>query len=81
MSDTSAQDRWTLSDLPLAARLTVAVFLISVGIGYFSALVQVHFQHAKPGSPLPSDEDIIAKFHGRVGDLPKSRFQALIERL
>ena len=39
---------WTLHKLPLAARMSLACFLISVGVGYFSALVQLHFQHAAP---------------------------------
>ena len=33
------------------------MFLISVGIGYLSALVQLHFQHATPGAVLPTPED------------------------
>ncbi|MFM7149847.1 MAG: hypothetical protein ACKO23_08395 [Gemmataceae bacterium] len=71
--------RWTLRDLPLAARLAIASFLISVGIGYFSAMVQLHFQHAKPGSLLPTTEDSIKTFHGTSGDTPKSRLVRLIE--
>jgi hypothetical protein len=77
MSDTSA--RWTLRDLPLAARLVLASFLISVGIGYFSALVQLHFQHAKPGSVMPTGEDAVRTFHGPVGEAPSSRLVRLIE--
>ncbi|MFO0846041.1 MAG: hypothetical protein U0797_27275 [Gemmataceae bacterium] len=77
MSDTSA--RWTLRDLPLSARLVLASFLISVGIGYFSALVQLHFQHAKPGSVMPTGDDAVRTFHGQVGELPSSRLVRLIE--
>jgi hypothetical protein len=72
-------DRWTLRDLPFAARLVVAAFLISVGVGYFSALVQLHFQHAKPGSVMPTGDDAVRTFHGPVGEAPKSRLVRLIE--
>src|SRR5262245_40016052 len=43
MSDTSP--RFVLRNLTLAPRLVIAIFLVSVGVGYFSALVQLHFQH------------------------------------
>ncbi len=68
----------TLRDLPLAARLTLALFLISVGIGYVSALVQLHFQHATPGGLLPTRDDAIRVFHGDVGDKPKSKIEQLL---
>jgi hypothetical protein len=77
MHDTA--DRWTLRNLPCAARLVLAAFLISVGVGYFSALVQLHFQHAKPGSVMPTGDDAVRTFHGRVGEAPKSRLVRLIE--
>jgi hypothetical protein len=69
---------WTLRELPLAARLTLALFLISVGIGYVSALVQLHFQHASPGEPLPSPDDAVRVFHGHVGEKPKSRLEQVL---
>jgi hypothetical protein len=81
MSDTSAADtprHPSLRDLPLPARIVLAVFLISVGIGYISALIQLHFQHASPGSPLPSKEDAVKVFHGHVGAKPQSKIEALI---
>ena len=56
--------QFSLRDLPLAARLVLAVFLISVAVGYGSALVQLHFQHASPGSFMPSNRDVVVKFHG-----------------
>jgi hypothetical protein len=56
-----------LRNLSLATRLTLAAFLVSVGLGYCSALVQVHFQHAKPGNALPSADDAVAAFHGSPG--------------
>src|SRR4051794_14920895 len=68
MSSTSeTPQRITLRDLPLAARLTLSVFLISVGIGYTSALVQLHFAQAKPGELLPDTEDAAHNFHGMPG--------------
>ena len=52
-SDTTAT-RWTLRDLPVAARVTIGVFLVSVGIGYVSALINMHFQIASPGEAMPT---------------------------
>jgi hypothetical protein len=49
-------------DLPL--RLIAAAFLCSVGIGYGSALVNLHFQEASPGKPLPGPEDVVRVYHG-----------------
>ncbi|MFQ3593820.1 MAG: hypothetical protein SNJ82_11635 [Gemmataceae bacterium] len=70
---------WSLSLLPLAARLTLACFLISVGIGYCSALVQLHFQHASPGELLPTPKDAVRTFHGPIETAqPKSRLEMLI---
>ena len=59
--------RFTLRDLPFVARLTLAVFLISVGIGYCAALVQLHVQQASPGQVLPGDDELIASYHGKNG--------------
>ncbi len=66
LSDTSSS-RWTLRDLPFAARLAIAGFLISVGVGYFSALVQLHFQHASNGEMMPTGKDAVRIFHGEPG--------------
>ncbi len=68
----------TLGELPLSARLTLAVFLLSVGIGYVSALVQLHFQHATPGDLLPSPEDAVRVFHGDTGGQQKSKIEQLL---
>jgi hypothetical protein len=69
----------TLRDLPLAARLTLALFLISVGIGYLSALVQLHFQHTLAGGAmLPTSEDAIRIFHGHIGEKPMSKIEQLL---
>jgi hypothetical protein len=73
-----ASHSFTLRDLPLAARLTLAVFLISVGIGYVSALVQLHFQHASPGELLPTPDDAVRVFFGQTGEKPKSKIEKLL---
>src|SRR5262245_9995782 len=66
MSDPSSPDaRWTLLDLPFAARLTLAVFLVSAVIGYFSALINLHFQSARPGEMLPDGEDAVTGYSGK----------------
>jgi hypothetical protein len=69
--------RLVLRDLPLAVRLTLSAFLISVGIGYLAALVQLHLQHAPPGSLLPSGKDAVAIFHGS-DKKPQSKIEALL---
>jgi hypothetical protein len=67
MHTPSSTSRFVLRDLPLAARLTLALFLVSTGIGYLAALVQVHFQHASPGNALPTGDDSVRIFHGQSG--------------
>jgi hypothetical protein len=66
MLDTSPSPRWSLSDLPLAARLAIALFLVSVGLGYFSALVNLHFQEASAGNLLPTDNDVQTSYRGKA---------------
>jgi hypothetical protein len=61
----STPDRLLLRDLSLPTRLVIAFFLISVGLGYFGALVQLHFQHASAGQFLPQAEDAVHVYHGR----------------
>jgi hypothetical protein len=56
--------RLTLRELPLPVRLVLSLFLIAVGLGYFSALVQLHFQNASPGEPLPTPDDLVEIFSG-----------------
>jgi hypothetical protein len=68
--------RFVLRDLPLAARLVLAAFLISVGLGYVSALVQLHFQHATAGKVLPELDDTVKAYHGMPG---VSQFERLLE--
>jgi hypothetical protein len=45
---TTSTPRFLLRDLSLSSRLVLSVFLLSVGLGYMAALIQLHFQHAKP---------------------------------
>jgi hypothetical protein len=71
----SPPPRFTLRDLPLSARVVLSAFLISAGIGYFSALVQLHFQHARAGEPLPNKDDATETYHGTPG---MSTFERLI---
>ena len=56
--------RLTLRELPLPVRLVLSLFLMAVGLGYFSALVQLHFQDASPGAPLPTTDDVVEIFSG-----------------
>ncbi len=74
----NSPDRLTLRAFPLPVRLTLAVFLIAVGCGYGSALVQVHFQDSRGGQLLPSGDDLVRKFNGEQD--PAKRVST-IERL
>lgn len=56
---------FSLRDLPLPAKVVVTCFLLAVGLGYTSALVQLHFQDAKSGQALPTAEDVVLKFTGK----------------
>src|SRR5438105_1584254 len=76
MRDTSR--RLVLRDLPFSARLVLAAFLITAGIGYLSALVQLHFQHASPGSVMPTADDAERVFAGKQGH-GASRIESLID--
>jgi hypothetical protein len=59
------ETRFTLRQLPLPAKLVVSVFLVSVGLGYFSALVQLHLRHGSlNGEPLPTSSDVVERFAG-----------------
>jgi len=62
---TAKPARFVLRDLPLSARLVISAFLLSVGLGYLSAMIQLHLHHSsKDGNPLPSLKDVINIFHG-----------------
>jgi len=73
MTDPETPERWTLRDLDLPAKVTIAAFLISVGIGYVSALVNLHFAEATPGNHLPTEEDVKRTYFGmpKVGQLER----------
>src|SRR6516162_560596 len=70
-TDQPTPARLRLRDLPLSARLVLSAFLISVGCGYFAALVQLHFQHASPGNAMPTRDDVVRVFYGPTGEKPK----------
>src|SRR5262249_32952932 len=62
---TAAATRFTLRDLPLPAKLVVTVFLLAVGLGYTSAMVQLHMQHGeRDGKALPTRDNVVAVFSG-----------------
>src|SRR5258708_1322461 len=60
-----SKTRSTLRDLPLPAKLVVTVFLISVGLGYFWGLMQMHFKHASRGNIVPTVGDAVERFSGQ----------------
>jgi hypothetical protein len=78
-TDPPTPARLRLRDLPLAARLVLSAFLLSVGLGYGAALVQLHMKDASGGSVLPTADDAVRKFHGPTGERPKSKMQQLLE--
>src|SRR5205814_776548 len=57
--------RFTLRQLPLPAKLVVTCFLMAVGLGYSSAMIQLHMQDARSGKPMPTVADVVAKFTGK----------------
>jgi hypothetical protein len=84
---TEVSPRYTLRQLPLAAKLVVTLFMLSVGLGYFSALVQMHFQHTLgDGTPMPGPDDVIEIFAGKKkftveeakAMQPKSKLETLV---
>lgn len=65
----------SLADLSLPVRLVLATYLIAVGLGYFSALVQLRVQHASEGRAMPSRQDVEHAFSGTEG---KSQMERLL---
>jgi len=58
--------RFTLRQLPLPAKLVLTVFLLAVGLGYSSAMIQLHMQHSdRDGTPMPTIANVIAVFAGK----------------
>lgn len=50
--------------MPAAGKIVVATLLLSIGIGFTSAIVNLHFQSANAGQPLPGPEETVSEFHG-----------------
>ncbi|AMV29740.1 hypothetical protein VT84_35435 [Gemmata sp. SH-PL17] len=76
---------YTLRDLPLPVKVVASVFLLAVGAGYTSAMLQLHIQDSKSGKPMPTVEDVVLKFTGKKKvdpnappPRPVSRLEALI---
>jgi hypothetical protein len=67
VGDVPSSSRFLIRDLPIVPRLVIAVFLVSVGLGYLSALVQLHFQQASAGQILPGSSEVRGTYHGRPG--------------
>ena len=62
---TDAPKPYSLRDLPTPAKLVITCYLLGVGLGYFSALVQLHLQHsAREGEALPKLKDVVEIFAG-----------------
>src|SRR3954467_9927956 len=70
MSATPTPPPFSLRDLPIPAKVVITCFLLAVGIGYGSAMVQLHFQDSKTGAPMPTVDDVILKFTGKKKMLP-----------
>jgi hypothetical protein len=76
MLATSGKSWFTLRDLSLPVRCVIAAFLMSVGFGYVSALVQLHFNGGtKAGDPLPDGDAVVAVYSGTP---PQSQLERLI---
>ncbi|HXD88448.1 MAG TPA: hypothetical protein VN641_18305 [Urbifossiella sp.] len=78
--------RLTLRALPFPAKVVITLFLLTVGLGYSSAMVQMHFQHTQgDGSPLPGPNDVIEIFAGKKwltkDAIAKNRPVSKIEKL
>ena len=65
MTEPTPAARFCLRQLPFPAKLVVTGFLMAVGLGYTAAMVQLHMQDAKGGTPMPTPADVVAKFTGK----------------
>ncbi len=54
-----------IRELPLPVKVVVSVFLMAVGAGYTSAMVQLHMKDSKSGKPMPTVEDVVRKYTGK----------------
>lgn len=78
MGDTSLAG-FTLRQLPLPSRLVLSCFLGAIGLGYCTALVQLHFNGgAQPGQYIPGPDEAVKTYHGHVGAKPMCRLECLI---
>ncbi len=55
----------TLRNLPLPVKLVLTTFLITVGLGYFWGMAQIHFKHSSGGDPLPGVTALVNRFSGQ----------------
>jgi hypothetical protein len=79
VANTGLERRTLLRELPLPTRLVLSCFLGAIGIGYVSALVQLHFNGgAKPGQYIPGPDEAVRTYFGPVGDKPMSRLERLV---
>src|SRR5262245_44020925 len=62
MSDTEKRP-FTLRDLSLPTRLTLAAFLVTVGLGYLAAILNLRAQEGRPGQLMPSGDDVVKIYH------------------
>jgi len=76
--------RFTLRQLPMPAKLVLSTFLIAVGLGYASAMWQLHMQGTEQdGEFLPTPSNVITrysgleKFNGQMPEL-RSKIEILI---
>lgn len=76
MSDTPNRP-FTLRELSLPTRLTLAVFLVTVGLGYFAALLNLRAQEGRPGELMPSPDDVVRIYHRN--DQGTSQLERLLE--
>jgi hypothetical protein len=85
---TPAPTRFTLRLLPLPAKLVIATFLMAVGVGYTSALVQMHFAQANKAAeptaakePMPTFADVILHFTGKKWQAEPETPRCTLERM
>jgi hypothetical protein len=71
----------SLRDLPLPVKVVASVFLMAVGVGYTSAMVQLHMQDSKSGQPMPTVEDVIRKYTGKQKADPNAPVRQPVSRL
>jgi len=79
VANTGLDRRILLRELPLPTRLVLSCFLGAIGIGYVSALVQLHFNGgARPGQYIPGPDEAVGTYYGQVGAKPMCRFESLL---